>query len=241
MQEKQGDAEERCEERSGMVEGGEEVICEVVDLYYGIEVPQVLPSSARGFWSWASTTAAAEADAAAAAAKPMTKKRVLLNGVNCRICAGDMVAVIVSLRVCAISLPSIVPSFFSAINTQSGASEQWSLDPPTFADLSGGGCFAGLFWTASVWLGTRNKVSKPRRTAVLFRFLDSFLSSVKLQPCHSLRSHLVPKVPNLSYSCSKTRDTLCRTRENSVGMHFPILQSIGWANVNVHRGGTSYS
>ena len=123
MQEKQGDAEERCEERSGMVEGGEEVICEVVDLYYGIEVPQVLPSSARGFWSWASTTAAAEADAAAAASKPMTKKRVLLNGVNCRICAGDMVAVIVSLRVCAISLPSIVPSFFSAIDTQSGASE----------------------------------------------------------------------------------------------------------------------
>lgn len=95
MQE-QGEEEEGQEGRTGTEEGGEDVICEVIDLYYGIEVPQVPPASPGGMFSLGSTTAAAaEADAAA---KPLTKKRVLLNGVNCRLCAGDMVAVIVSFH-----------------------------------------------------------------------------------------------------------------------------------------------
>eukprot|EP00752_Nemacystus_decipiens_P008555 g7642.t1 len=67
-----------------------EAICEVNDLYYGVEVPippaELLEGLAPG-------SAAAAAAPAAAAAKG-NKKRVLLNGVNCRFCAGDMVAVI---------------------------------------------------------------------------------------------------------------------------------------------------
>jgi len=77
-----------------MEEGREDVICEVIDLYYGIEVPQVPSASDDSmFFPGSTTAAAAEAEATA---KPATKKRVLLNGVNCRLCAGDMVAVIVS-------------------------------------------------------------------------------------------------------------------------------------------------
>lgn len=101
MQE-QGGADEGDEERPEMEEGGEDVICEVIDLYYGIEVPQAQPASAGGMFSLVSTTAAAaEADAAD---KPLTTKRVLLNGVNCRLCAGDMVAVIVSFHGCYANL-----------------------------------------------------------------------------------------------------------------------------------------
>lgn len=70
-----------------------EAILEVNDLYYGIEVPTPTAELLEGL----PPGSAAAAAAPAAAAAQGNKKRVLLNGVNCRICAGDMVAVIVSL------------------------------------------------------------------------------------------------------------------------------------------------
>jgi len=60
MQE-QGGGEEGHERRPEMEEGREDVICEVIDLYYGIEVPQVPSASDDSMFFPGSTTAAAAA------------------------------------------------------------------------------------------------------------------------------------------------------------------------------------
>lgn len=100
-----------------------EVVCEVTDLYYCIELPPLVavPASAagqrsapagpaKGNWqgrsgygpAWLSNvfrkgSRRGVADSPGAISLLEKRKRVLVNGVNCRFCAGEMVAVIVSL------------------------------------------------------------------------------------------------------------------------------------------------
>lgn len=100
MQDDEEDEDE--EEAFPRLEEGEAIL-EVNDLYYGIEVPTPTAELLEGL----PPGSAAAAAAPAAAAAQGNKKRVLLNGVNCRICAGDMVAVIVSLG--DDCLPLLVP------------------------------------------------------------------------------------------------------------------------------------
>lgn len=92
MQQEEEEEDEHEEEAFPRLEEGEAIL-EVNDLYYGIDVPTPAAELLEGL----PPGSAAAAAAPAAAAAQGNKKRVLLNGVNCRICAGDMVAVIVSL------------------------------------------------------------------------------------------------------------------------------------------------
>eukprot|EP00903_Cladosiphon_okamuranus_P016410 g15131.t1 len=90
QQEEEEDDDDEDEEEAFPRLGEGEVICEVNNLYYGVEVPTPPEELLEGL----PPGSAAAVAAPAAAAAQGNKRRILLNGVNCRICAGDMVAVI---------------------------------------------------------------------------------------------------------------------------------------------------